>query len=182
MTPSIDQTSHLFANLLPNWTLIPILTLLQNFGGFHRTLQRVRLANRGRLLLRTPGPVPFGTCICSYVETILSWTCHVYGPLEFRTSLGTSILPFSLSLCTYITRMDVMLDFICMGPVDLPGACQKRQNTKWKIPCPQWDLNPQPFDSKSDALPTELAGLGECYPFKSPYYIHVLPILMYTLL
>ena len=25
-----------------------------------------------------------------------------------------------------------MLDFICMGPVDLPGACRKRQNTKWK--------------------------------------------------
>ena len=88
----------------------------------------------------------------------------------------------SLSLCTYITRMDVMLDFICMGPVDLPGARRKRQNTKWKIFCPQWDSNPQPFDFKSDALPTELAGLGECYPFKSPYYIHVLPILMYTLL
>ena len=50
------------------------------------------LANRGRLLLRTPGPVPFGTCICSNVETILSRTCHVYGPFEFRTSLGTSIL------------------------------------------------------------------------------------------
>ena len=93
MTPSIDQTLHLFANLLANWTLIPILTLLPNFGGFHRTLQRLRLANRGRLLLRTPGPVPFGTCICSNVETILSWTCHVYGPFEFRTSLGTSILP-----------------------------------------------------------------------------------------
>ena len=60
--------------------------------GFHRTLQRVRLANRGRLLLRTSGPFPFGTCICSTVETILSWTCHVYGPFEFRTSLGTSIL------------------------------------------------------------------------------------------
>ena len=28
-------------------------------GGFHRTLQRVQLANRWRLLLRTPGPVPF---------------------------------------------------------------------------------------------------------------------------
>ena len=77
---------------LPNWTLLPILTLLPNFGGFNRTLQRVRLANRGRLLLRTPGPVPFGTCICSNVETILSWTCHVYGPFESRTSLGTSIL------------------------------------------------------------------------------------------
>ena len=40
------------------------------------------------------------------------------------------------------------------------------QNTKWKIPCPQWDSNPEPFESKSDALPTELAGLGECCPFK----------------
>ena len=92
MTPSIDQTLHQFANLLPNWTLLPILTLLPNFRGFHRSLQRARLANRGRLLLRTPGPVPFGTCICSNVETILSWTCHVYGPFEFWTSLGTSIL------------------------------------------------------------------------------------------
>ena len=92
MTPSIDQTLNQFANLLP------ILTLLPNFGGFHRTLQRVRLANRGRLLLRTPCPVPFGTCICSNVETILSWTRHIYGLFEFRTSLGTSILPFNFFL------------------------------------------------------------------------------------
>ena len=92
MTPSIDQTLHLFANLLPNWTLIPILTLLPNLRGFHRTLQQVRLANRGRLLLRTPGPVPFGTCICSNVEAILSWTCLIYGTFEFQTSLGTFIL------------------------------------------------------------------------------------------
>ena len=92
MTPSIDQTLHQFANSLPNWTLLPILTLLPYFGGFNRTLQWVRLANRGRLLLRTPGPVPFGTCICSNVGTILSWTCHVYGPFEFQTSFGTSIL------------------------------------------------------------------------------------------
>ena len=60
------------------------------FGGFHRTLQRVRLANRGLLLLRTSCPVPFETCICSNVGTIHSWTCQVYGPFEFRTS-GTSI-------------------------------------------------------------------------------------------
>ena len=72
MTPSTDQILHQFATLLPNLTLLPILTLLPNFGGFHRTLQRVRLANRGRLLLRTPGPVPFGTCIFSNVEAILS--------------------------------------------------------------------------------------------------------------
>ena len=82
MSHSNDQTLHQFANLLPNWTLLPILTLLPNFGGFHRILQRVRLANRWRLLLRTPGPVPFGTCICSNVETILFWTCHVYGPFR----------------------------------------------------------------------------------------------------
>ena len=48
-------------------------------GSFHKTLQRVRLAKRGRLLLRTPCPVPFGTCICSNVETIFSWPCHVFG-------------------------------------------------------------------------------------------------------
>ena len=30
------------------------------------------LLNQDLLLLRTPGPVPFGTCICSNVETILS--------------------------------------------------------------------------------------------------------------
>ena len=92
MTHSIDQTLHQFANVLPNLTLLLILTLLPNFAGFHRTLQRMRLANRGRLLLRTPGPVPFGTCICSNVETIISGTCHVYGPFEIQTSLGTSFL------------------------------------------------------------------------------------------
>ena len=30
MTPSIDHTLHQFANVLPNWTLMPILTLLPN--------------------------------------------------------------------------------------------------------------------------------------------------------
>ena len=110
MTTSINQTLHQIANLLPNLTLLPILTLLPNFGGFHRTLQRVRLANRERLLLRTPCPVLFGTCICSYVETILSWTCHVFGPFEFRTSLGTSILLQNLtfSLMQYIAPCEFL--------------------------------------------------------------------------
>ena len=52
-----------------------VITLFREVSIGH--LQRMRLANRGRLLLRTPGPVAFGTCICSYVETILSWTCYV---------------------------------------------------------------------------------------------------------
>ena len=56
-------------------TVFDVITLFREVSIGH--LQRVRLANRGRLLLRTPGSAPFGTCICSNVETILSWTCHV---------------------------------------------------------------------------------------------------------
>ena len=38
------------------------------------------------------------------------------------------------SLCTYITPMDVMLDFICMGLVDLSGARREAKKIqKWKI-------------------------------------------------
>ena len=39
----------------------------------------------------------------------------------------------SFSLSTILPRMNVMLDFICMEPVDLPGSCRKRHDTKWKI-------------------------------------------------
>ena len=34
----------------------------------------------------------FGTCMCSNVETNLSWTCLVSRTFEFRKSLGTSVL------------------------------------------------------------------------------------------
>ena len=85
--------------LITELDFITDFDFITNFGGFHRTLQRVRLANRGRLLLRTPGPVQIGTCIWSYVGAILSWTCHVYGPFEFQTSLGTSL--FFWSTCNY---------------------------------------------------------------------------------
>ena len=50
---------------------------------------------------------------------------------------------------------------------------------KMKHSCAKWYSNPQPRDFKSDALPTELAGLVEWWPFKWPYYMHVLPIPMY---
>ena len=59
-------------------TIFDVITSFWEVSMGH--LQRMRLANRGRLLLRTSGPVPFGTWICSNVETILFWTCHVYGP------------------------------------------------------------------------------------------------------
>ena len=121
--PQLIRHYTYYANLLPNWTLIPILTLLPNFGGFHRTLQWVRLANRGRLLLQTPGPVPFGTCICSNVETILSWTCHVYGPFEFRTSLGTSILLY----------MPPWVIFESLGSIRISEKCSKPSRTGYFV-------------------------------------------------
>ena len=77
-------------------TVFDAITLFREVSIGH--LQRGRLANRGRLVLQTPGPVPFGTYICSNVETILSWTCHVYGPFVFRTSLGISIFFTSLPI------------------------------------------------------------------------------------
>ena len=64
ISPELVLSPDLWISNTPRYfsfaPLIPILTLLPNFGGFHRTLHWVRLANRGRLLLRTPGPVPFG--------------------------------------------------------------------------------------------------------------------------
>ena len=51
-------------------TIIDVITYFWEVSIEH--LQQVQLAKRGCLLLQTPGPVPFRTCICSNVETILS--------------------------------------------------------------------------------------------------------------
>ena len=52
-----------------------------------------------------------------------------------------------------LPRLNVMLDFICMEPVDLTGPTTKYKMTN---SCQQWDSNTQPPDLYSDALPTEL--------------------------
>ena len=98
VTPLTDQTLQQFWTYHRTRPYNHFWPYYNISGGFHGTLQRVQLANRGCLLLWTPGPVPFGTCIYSNVETILSWTCHVYGAFEFRTSLGTSILLLTILL------------------------------------------------------------------------------------
>ena len=93
------------------------------------------------------------------------------------------LLKLSFSLSMHLYNSDGRHAWFHLHGTSRPDrSASKRQNTKWKIPCPQWGSNPQPFDSKSDALTTELAGLGECCPFKWFYYIHVLPIPMFTLL
>ena len=40
----------------------------------------------------------FGTCMCSNVETNLSWTCPRLRTFEFRTPLGTSLLLWCIHL------------------------------------------------------------------------------------
>ena len=93
--------------------------------GFHGTLQRVLLANRGRLLLRTPGPVPFGTCICSNVETIDNFFPELVmstEPLSFEQFQHPSVLLFCFvdlndkhfRKLLWITKDDINIKFILM--------------------------------------------------------------------
>ena len=60
-------------------------------------LRRVRHAHRRRLLVRTPGPVPFGTCICSTCcDQFFSRTYVIFPDYAIRKPLGTfSILPLT---------------------------------------------------------------------------------------
>ena len=69
--------------------------------GFFTTFATGAASNTKSFLLRTSCPVLFGTCICSNVATIHSLTYHVYGPIQFRTSLGTS---FPLQEGTFILK------------------------------------------------------------------------------
>ena len=59
LNPADKIAAENIKKLLTVSTILSIFSqILPNFGGFHRTLQRVRLANSGLLLLRTAGPVP----------------------------------------------------------------------------------------------------------------------------
>ena len=111
----------LYTNLWPYYRTRPILWKV--------SLEYLRLvwhADRGRLLLQTPGPVPYGTCICSNcwdqsfyelvvilpdyalttwmcsnVETNLSWTCLVSGLLSFK---HPSVLLFCFKHSSILSR------------------------------------------------------------------------------
>ena len=104
---TINSDTLNWSDNLPICALITELGLITDFDlitkfrrDFHRTLEQARLAKKGHLLLRSLVPVPFGTCICSNVETIFSWT-FMFTDLKFRTSLGTSSL-----LLMIITNLD----------------------------------------------------------------------------
>ena len=76
-------------------------------------LQRVRHANRGRLLLRTPGPFPLWDLhvfLCRD-QSLLNLIC--FRTFEFRTSLGTSLLLWTSIECAITFRMIVQLPSDC---------------------------------------------------------------------
>ena len=77
------QIPNIWFDFLPNLTFwIWLFTYLCKVSIEH--MQRVRHANRGRLLLRTPGPVPLWDLRVYNFETNLSWTCLVSGLLNFE--------------------------------------------------------------------------------------------------
>ena len=74
-------------------------------------LRRVWHADRGRLLLRTPGPVPFGICKCSFVETTDTQS-YIRPPIHDSCRDLTSFLDLTdqfmtLSLSWPLTEFDI---------------------------------------------------------------------------
>ena len=97
-----DITPFFFTILLI-WTLLPNLTFYLIARYFHRTFatgatcQTEDTYSSGRLVLSN-----FMTCICSYVETNLSWTCLLSGRLS--SEHPSVLLLFYLVQTTSITR------------------------------------------------------------------------------
>ena len=83
-----------WADITPTWDLITALDFFTDFDLITtfrevsiENLLRVRLANRGRLLLPTPGFVPFVPMLRPFSPELI-----MFPDFEFRSSLGTSIL------------------------------------------------------------------------------------------
>ena len=87
-----------------------LFTLLREVSIEH--MQRVRHANRGRLLLRTPGPVPLWDLqvfLC-WDQWLLNLSC--FRTFEFRKSLGTSVLPLyidQIHVHVFMTQSDIAI-------------------------------------------------------------------------
>ena len=105
MTSPIDQTLYRTRPFTKFWEV------------FIDHLQRVWHADRGRLLLRTPGPVPFKICKCSFVETTDTKSyisLPIHGSLSDLTSYRIWLISWiwhhhfmSLSLVWLLTEFDM---------------------------------------------------------------------------
>ena len=98
------MTTHYWSDFVPNSTFYRILS------GFHRTFATGGHADRGRLLLRTPGPVPLGLAYILLVETNPFRTCRYFFP---RTMLFEypSVLDFASDEIQIVGIFPVSLTF-----------------------------------------------------------------------
>ena len=93
------------------------------------------------------------------------YKCRVY--FHFVIIPETAVHACRIAFAPHIRfNSVVMLDFICMGPVDLAGARRKRENRKWNFVA-RGSHNSS--DLQSDALPTELSGLNESSNISIPF-------------
>ena len=84
------MTTHYRSDFIPSHDFINELDLLPNFWVVSiEHLWRLWHADRWRLLLRTPCPVLFGTCIYFLLRPIVFRTCRIFSDYAIRISLGT---------------------------------------------------------------------------------------------
>ena len=98
-------------DLITDLDIFTELDFLPNCEVSIEHLQRVWHANRGRLLLRTPGPVSLWAWKCSNVESNLSWTCLVSGLLTFE---HPSVLPFCFERSMACKTLQYSIIWICV--------------------------------------------------------------------
>ena len=85
MTPSIDQTLHQFANLLPNWTLIPILTFYDKRDDFN-----FHITNFPFLSSNIPSSPAYGVFISQlirYARASSSYECFILRAVRLSNKL-----------------------------------------------------------------------------------------------
>ena len=99
-------------------------------GGFH-WIFATGAASQQRTLTPLDTWSSLGTYVCSYVETIPSWTCHFYGPFDFRISLGTSILLIYFG--TYDKLISCMQVITCNRQLTLYHIMQRLKSSPNKI-------------------------------------------------
>ena len=139
-------------------------------------LQRVRLANRGRLLLRTPGPVPFGTCICSNVESILSWnlSClrtfwvsntprYFYFTLYWILMVGWFYLRIYVALVVFQPYRDL----------------EAGHNQSLKIQVARPGFEPGPLDTQAKSLTTQPPLLPTWFWWLFPFWRRLFVLILY---
>ena len=135
MTPSIDRTLHQFLTIT-DLDLITEFDFYLIVQGFHRTYATGAACQQrtltppdtwscptlGRACVLMSRPISPELVLSpdsgiSNTPRYFSFACHVYGPIEFRTSLGTSILLLRLGL--YFTQL-LPMTHCCWGGGNLP--------------------------------------------------------------